>query len=1214
MSPYYTASSNGSGIAGGIFNYQGTVNILGSIISGDTASSNPDLYGIFSSLGYNLFGNTNNATGFTIYDMVNQSANLDALADNGGMGRTHALLPGSLAINAGPPTGAPSVDQRGASRLLNRPDIGALEYGVTGIPSSPQLPETLQYANGLLVLAGSNAVLNVGVSGGSLSYYWFFNANYYSSTTNSQLSFATINPTNAGLYSLLASNSVGQDSSPVMAIDVVTPPTNTIIPMLGSGSLAVFVAGPEPVSYQWVKNGGNIAGETNSTLQFPYFTLGNEGSYSVLVSNRLGSLVTPAVAVAIPRAPGITSYLTTTGKVGVAFSYAITASNFPSRFGATGLPAGLTCNTNTGLVGGIPTVAGSFNVSIMVSNSYGADAKTLVLAIAPSLPTITSSLSASGAQGQPFTYTITASNNPTSFSASGLPSGLTIIATNGVISGTPLVSGTFNVTIGSVSPWGTDSKTLILAIASAAPGITSSLNAAGKQGQSFSYTITASNSPTSFSSGALPSGLTFAAGTISGTPLVSGSFLVTIGAANTWGTDSKTLTLTIASSVPVITSATSGSGSENSSYSYQITATDSPTTYGASGLPLGLSVNAISGLISGTPLYGGPFTAVIWAQNAWGTGSNTLTLNLNYAAISGLSIQDVQYTYSSPYLLDFVFSLRDSTNTLTSHAVVRPLTNFTASIFQSGTPLDPYESTFLLDYATKKQLRCYVVLDYSASMVKTNAGQAPPFTVKSPQVVAMEAAAKAFINQLPADALIGIYEFHGTPAPAKVKDFNMNKTVLNQAVDSIFTNAAYNIANTSYKSKCWDAIKLATDQFDTNAVSIMDEHRYVVFISDGNDTASTNTTLTAANAALNKSVKLYCAGYGNTINTNALTYLTSTTKGHVYFTQNASDLSAQFGLIGKDIDGQYFLRWATTMGTSFKPSFTIASLGYVAAFNTNAAVDMVPWFDPTSAAVMGNEFNGVLRFVASASDSAGSLNLRSVYAPIYVSHLRLHYRANYPCTVTLQSVIPGEIMNGWSLTTTNDGTGGVWLDLASGGTYLPVGALGNLLRFNLRDMTNAQTAFSFFDVDNSIYAGGMGQNFAVQNASGFITVYPATPHGTPVPWLLANGFTGDMTAAELSDPDGDGIPTWQEYYAGTNPRSAASKFTARAVAAPIAGQPYQMTISTVVGRTYRVETATSLGSWSTLQDGIAGTGSPVTVTDNRDLSGVTAVFYRVAVY
>ena len=56
--------------------------------------------------------------------------------------------------------------------------------------------------------------------------------------------------------------------------------------------------------------------------------------------------------------PAITSPLTASGTVGVAFSYQITASNNPTSFNATGLPAGLSVNTTTGLISGTPTAAG----------------------------------------------------------------------------------------------------------------------------------------------------------------------------------------------------------------------------------------------------------------------------------------------------------------------------------------------------------------------------------------------------------------------------------------------------------------------------------------------------------------------------------------------------------------------------------------------------------------------------------------------------------------------------------------------------------------------------------------------------------------------------------------------------------------------------------------------------------------------------------------
>jgi len=60
---------------------------------------------------------------------------------------------------------------------------------------------------------------------------------------------------------------------------------------------------------------------------------------------------------------------------------------------------------------------------------------------------------------------------------------------------------------------------------------------------------------------------------------------VTISATNSYGTGSATLTLTINSAPPVITSPTSASGTVGSPFSYQITATSNPTSFGASGLP-----------------------------------------------------------------------------------------------------------------------------------------------------------------------------------------------------------------------------------------------------------------------------------------------------------------------------------------------------------------------------------------------------------------------------------------------------------------------------------------------------------------------------------------------------------------------------------------------------------------------------------------------------
>jgi len=84
--------------------------------------------------------------------------------------------------------------------------------------------------------------------------------------------------------------------------------------------------------------------------------------------------------------PTITSALTMTGTGGQFLSYKITASQSPTGYGATSLPAGLSVNTSTGLISGIPMAIGAFSIPISASNIYGSNAKTLVLTLQSPFP------------------------------------------------------------------------------------------------------------------------------------------------------------------------------------------------------------------------------------------------------------------------------------------------------------------------------------------------------------------------------------------------------------------------------------------------------------------------------------------------------------------------------------------------------------------------------------------------------------------------------------------------------------------------------------------------------------------------------------------------------------------------------------------------------------------------------------------------------------
>ena len=164
-------------------------------------------------------------------------------------------------------------------------------------------------------------------------------------------------------------------------------------------------------------------------------------------------------------------------------------------------------------------------------------------------PSITSALAVSGTDGIPFSYTVTANNGATNFMASGLPPGLTLNGTTGVISGTITASGTSNVLLSASNVLGIGgTSTVIFSITDLAlPSVTSPGVALGGAGNTFSYTIGSTNYPTSFSAIGLPAGLSLNAttGVISGTLPAIGTYGVTIGATNFTGSTTTNLTITV---------------------------------------------------------------------------------------------------------------------------------------------------------------------------------------------------------------------------------------------------------------------------------------------------------------------------------------------------------------------------------------------------------------------------------------------------------------------------------------------------------------------------------------------------------------------------------------------------------------------------------------------------------------------------------------------
>jgi hypothetical protein len=235
--------------------------------------------------------------------------------------------------------------------------------------------------------------------------------------------------------------------------------------IVGNNAPSIFSASALPPGLVINAATGIISGTPTmgGTFSIPVSALGPNGTVEGRITLVVGLPVEPVPA------PVITSLVEATGRVNQAFSYQITASNSPTQFFATGLPAGVTGAQGTGLISGTPTVTGTFDVIISASNTGGVGGRYLTLSIYPPPPVITSANAASGAVSQPFSFQVTASNQPTTFSMSGQPIGITLNATGGLLAGTPTQSGVFGMTLRATNGSGTTSQNFTLTVLAPSP-------------------------------------------------------------------------------------------------------------------------------------------------------------------------------------------------------------------------------------------------------------------------------------------------------------------------------------------------------------------------------------------------------------------------------------------------------------------------------------------------------------------------------------------------------------------------------------------------------------------------------------------------------------------------------------------------------------------------------------------------------------------------
>lgn len=182
-------------------------------------------------------------------------------------------------------------------------------------------------------IVGGSASFSVAAGGSDpLFYQWLLNGTNLPGQNALSINLNNLSLGDAGDYRVIVTNLAGQAFSDIahlsvdLPVTITQPPTNQVVVAGTDATLRVLASGTD-LHYQWRFNSDPIPGATSSNLVLTSVTSGNEGKYSVDVTNQVSSASsTEAVLTVLIRPTISTPPLSKTNLVGSSVTFTVGAS------------------------------------------------------------------------------------------------------------------------------------------------------------------------------------------------------------------------------------------------------------------------------------------------------------------------------------------------------------------------------------------------------------------------------------------------------------------------------------------------------------------------------------------------------------------------------------------------------------------------------------------------------------------------------------------------------------------------------------------------------------------------------------------------------------------------------------------------------------------------------------------------------------------------